>query len=627
MITIEEIDKVISTTGQKIQFFINFISKLEGYENYAQKIKRVKDAKSLLKKIKNEILQKNEVQLKFEEASLDSKVTIEIESKINSSSKNESENLASKSFELESQSKDSILIKPTENKASNDNNESDLFVNFNQEKMAEVTFGHPDDAIIDSLESSLDTHKTIRYILPVTDDEIVQFWQRGYVCHPNILESLCKNTDRHKSSDLSSQEKIDLSKSYSVNCNTLIEFKQNLNISVIDSDWMTSIHSIKNIIVSSEDIKIGLIRLLKACKRSFSDEVKIEVDRFSFNHMNTEKITGLKQTLNPDKFFEFDSLLGGIAVSSFTEKKLMIRGDYPKEKLSFYGSFFSNIFDSSASDSSLLNQVCVFIKKRNNSFLNGCLTILKTYDETSYEDLKEHIFKYHRREDSRITGFDLNEINLFLKEGKSKSSIQLLSELKNSERPFVDPFLMFLCLISNYKSITNVASRDKQSLAFAISEYYEEGIIDFNQYIIQNFLLGYTLGYGMLWNPERVDNEWSKKGSYPFQNQTFLNEDLHLFFDKVAIHCDLSFYLEPTSDKLNREYFSNIHPKERKIMFNNNDFSILIQDDLISKYKSLNKEHTKELFNELLDEFVNSKSINVLSARVRNFINFFSRNT
>ena len=206
--------------------------------------------------------------------------------------------------------------------------------------------------------------------------------------------------------------------------------------------------------------------------------------------MNSEKVSGLKQTLNPDKFFEFDSLLGGIAVSSFTERQLMIRGEYPKEKLSFYGSFFSNIFDSSESDSSLLNQVCVFVKKGNNDFLNDCLSILKTYDETSYEDLKDYIFKYHSREDSRITGFDLNQINSFLKEGKSKSSIQLLSGLKNLERPFVDPFLMFLCLISNYKSITNVASRDKQSLAFAISEYYDEGIIDFDQYIIRNFLWG-----------------------------------------------------------------------------------------------------------------------------------------
>ena len=184
-------------------------------------------------------------------------------------------------------------------------------------------------------QSSLDTQKTIRYTLPVTDDEIVQFWQRGYVCHPNILESLCKNTDRHKSSDLSSQEKIDLSKSYSVNCNTLIEFKQNLNISVIDSNWMTSIHSIKNIIVSSEEIKVGLIRLLKACKRSFSDEVKIEVDSYSFNQMNSEKVSGLKQTLNPDKFFEFDSLLGGIAVSSFTERQLMIRENIPKKSCHF----------------------------------------------------------------------------------------------------------------------------------------------------------------------------------------------------------------------------------------------------------------------------------------------------
>ena len=54
----------------------------------------------------------------------------------------------------------------------------------------------------------------------------------------------------------------------------------------------------------------------------------------------------------------------------------------------------------------------------------------------------------------------------------------------------------------------------------------------------------------------------------------------------------------------------------------NNDFSILIQDDLKSKYKSLNKEEAEEIFNELLDECVNSKSINGLSARARSLINF-----
>ena len=149
MITLEDIDRVISTTGEKIQFFRNFISKLEGYENNAQKIKRVTDAKSLLKEIKKEIIQKNEAQLEFEEEILDSKVTIEIESKINSSSKNESENLSSESCELEIQSKDSKLVKPIVDKGLKDNNESNLFVNSNQTEMDDDTFNHPKEAIVD----------------------------------------------------------------------------------------------------------------------------------------------------------------------------------------------------------------------------------------------------------------------------------------------------------------------------------------------------------------------------------------------------------------------------------------------------------------------------------------------
>ena len=129
-----------------------------------------------------------------------------------------------------------------------------------------------------------------RYFLPILFNELIFFWERGYICHPKILNTLVKRTHPdYETCQIVDFEQIELTSRYPVKFEVLLEFagyNESVN-SVITSNWITPFLSVKNIFIDNKEDKDILIRLLRATNKGFNDkDYRIEVNNFNELYIN-----------------------------------------------------------------------------------------------------------------------------------------------------------------------------------------------------------------------------------------------------------------------------------------------------------------------------------------------------
>lgn len=358
---------------------------------------------------------------------------------------------------------------------------------------------------------------TISYLLPVSSDELLQYWQRGFICHPKVIAHLAKTSSvHHDSSDLIEISSINLSKHYDTKASIFMELDVPFAGAKpeVDHRWIGSIDIIKKIIVDSPDTSEQVKRLLTNSNRGLDDWLPIEyglLDKgINFEKVDKSNIVEIVEEIIAD-FELIDSLLGGFAVSNYMERNLLLAGKHPLNKINIHGSFFDSLIGKSGqSDFQNLKLLKFFqekLKERlryphiNNDNIGKLIENIRRKERNG---LNEYALNFGRK-DSKISPYDLQRFNEAVDEDLITEALNRL-RLKGPR----DPFLVFYAFISKYQNTETPASNDRQSLLFAISDLEKSDVINNEEAILISFLLGYFIGYGMCWQPIVNDqqNKW-----------------------------------------------------------------------------------------------------------------------
>ena len=404
-----------------------------------------------------------------------------------------------------------------------------------------------------------------RYFLPILFNELIFFWERGYICHPKILNTLVKRTHPdYETCQIVDFEQIELTSRYPVKFEVLLEFagyNESVN-SVITSNWITPFLSVKNIFIDNKEDKDILIRLLRATNKGFNDkDYRIEVNNFNELYINgvEKELKGQAIIIEESDLLEFmklDSIIGGIAVSAFIEKSILLKGHTFFKKTSIYGTIGARLLDVGTT----LDLTKITILNYVINALGAKYGISDDTDQFSYikhifdlilkrdnEGLEKLVFDHQRKESSRIAPATLKLVQSHL---NKSAIINVINEIPKEQR---DPFLIFIAFINQYPNIGVPASNDRQSFLFAVKDLFSKGDINAQESIIICYCLGAYLGYPMCWNPVLQEEKIEWVDDKKLNNLLF--NDLHF--------CDVLVRVIPkmTNLKMN-QFFDHKFKKE-----------------------------------------------------------------
>lgn len=401
--------------------------------------------------------------------------------------------------------------------------------------------------------------------ISVTIDELIEYWQRGYICHPAIIKAASKNS-YYESSKLASLPEIDLYNAYDPNCE--IHLSLQLSDKKVDKFGLSDIvpiTCIKSIDVNDNDRSLMVMNVLRNTSRGYSSndqEVRI-------NPIQGSSVVVLEKELFVDhvtlsKFNKLNSLLGGISVSSYLEKIYLAKGKYYTTSMDRNGTFYSGLINNDRKEhdgKKLLNFIIEKVKGHlitcqpsSSSYFFDVIQAISSQDDKELERL---IIGYHSKDDSKISPFELLKIQEALKEQFLREAINRIPK-----RPSRDPFFLFYCFLNQFSNTKNPAAADKQSFLFAIDELFEDNTIDDEEAIIISFLLGYYVGYSMVWNPSNKvhDGEWN--GNLKFLELLYDPAEIQPLLERIASILNLNYYknglpLNDNSLKINSLKSSN----------------------------------------------------------------------
>jgi hypothetical protein len=380
-----------------------------------------------------------------------------------------------------------------------------------------------------------------KFHMPVTNDELVQFWQRGFICHPAILAHLTGgNSVEHEKSDIANLSHIDLEKDHQSECSIHLELnKEFIRSSVIDEKWIVPITALRSIKVRSEEDEEIALRSLRNTNRGFNVKgIKIIMDDQKFKE-HTKNIDGSSIEIKNETIKEFKrltSLMGGFAISSHIEREELLQGRHFTTSLSRFGSLFEGAFESQ--DKKFKKKLLDFIVEKLKANLNRDRDQSSQYfddllDDLSLQDDSSIIKKVLDQNSSKLDSTKFLELREALQENLVR---KILDEIVPKGPR--DPFLIFISLLNQFSNTKVPAASDKQSFLFAIKDFKKEGVLSQEEAIVVGFLLGYYLGYGRCWNPVRKKKieEWSLQAS-----------NLDLLYEPLVLQVIIESLIEATS--------------------------------------------------------------------------------
>lgn len=446
----------------------------------------------------------------------------------------------------------------------------------------------------ESVSNNLDHQEEQRLLLPVTVDELVQYWQRGFICHPAVVAYLAKRSSQHhERSDISKMITVDLLERHKSSCKVYLdlELKFDNERPVIDHKWISPIRILKGILVDNENTKESVSRSLINSNRNFSEHSLILL--YPFNTGGDQAIDNTTDQPEVDDrtleaFDLLDSLMGGFAVSSHIERVFMFQGRHPNLGISKFGSFYDVIFNSSRLSDLKDLKLIKFLTDRitekirsidvENNEYNSLVESIRTRE---VEDLEEYIRKLGRR-DARASSNELSAYHEALEENFLVDAIKAIPKRKTK-----DPFLLFYAFLNKYKNVNIPASGDRQSFLFAIKDLVESEDLETEEAILLSFLLGYHIGYGICWDPvsKDEDEEWNEEHWYKdlLFPTTELTHVLENIIDRSGFRLQTATESEPPtgSEPIIRSNSKKTERRSLKFM----DGSMTIEDRDLTEFR------------------------------------------
>jgi hypothetical protein len=380
-----------------------------------------------------------------------------------------------------------------------------------------------------------------KFHLPVTNDELIQFWQRGFICHPAVIAYLTGgNSVDHEKSDVSNLSHIDLEQDHHSGSNIILELnKESIRSAVIDQNWIVPITALRSIKVRSEEDEEIALRSLRNTNRGFNEKgIKVVVDGQKFKN-DPRNIEGSSIEIKNETIKEFkklNSLMGGFAISSHIEREDLFQGRHFSTTTSMFGSLFEGAFSST--EKKFNKKLLDFIVEKLKANLNRDEDQSSQYfdnllDDLSFQDDSSIIKKVLDQNSSKLDSTKFLELREALQENLVRKIIDEIVP-KGSR----DPFLIFISLLNQFSNTKVPAASDKQSFLFAIKEFKKDGILNHEEAIVVAFLLGYYLGYGRCWNPIRKEGteEWSLE-----------NSNLDLLYEPLVMQLIIESLIDTTS--------------------------------------------------------------------------------
>lgn len=460
-------------------------------------------------------------------------------------------------------------------------NENDQKKNFSEQDSESTEKAEP-------ISLSVEKKGPLGYNLPVTIDELVQYWQRGFICHPFVLSSLINGSSgEHKKSDIAHFSQIDLKRPYTTDGSIILELDEKLiESSIIDQQWIAPITVLRSIKVGSEEDEEIVLRSLRNTNRGLRNEgiqILIDDDKPLFE---PDEVDGTAIEINVRTLQEFQritSLMGGFAMSSYIEKEELLQGEHFSRSISRFGSLFEGVFldPQMKFDKKLLDFIIEKLKansdlssNQNSPYFDELLKALIDQDD---DVIKERVLDQNRR---RLNDAQQTEIHEALQENLVR---KILEEIV--QKGTRDPFLIFLALLNQYSNTKVPAASDKQSFLFAIQEFKKDDIIDQEEAIVVAFLLGYYLGYGKCWNPvqDTEPTEWAEGASHLhlLYEPEVLQALLENIIDITGLHYQFKGVLKPDKHPLEQEILSK-NDSSRKIRISDN--RIVLHDSCLEKF-------------------------------------------
>lgn len=360
-----------------------------------------------------------------------------------------------------------------------------------------------------------------KFYLGVTIDELIQYWQRGYICHPKILDSMMKESSvEHRSSDLTELDEIDLSL-HQGSSSIVLSFDPSPKYKVLKFTTIIPLSRLNEIqVFTVEDQEIVSRSLINTNYGFDSGALSINLVEKPRVQENSSKIKSYRinsgneeQVINDLKFI--DSWIGGIAISGFLERSQFLDGEHFKTNISRSGIFYEGIFgDKSIAEQNDKRLVDFIIEKSKLK--------IKGINNGQYEYLNELFDDFRDQNDSKIetkvlenlrfrTPENFETIMNALEENMVRKAIDLAPK-----RPLRDPFFLFYALLNQFSNTKVGASSDRQSFLFAIQEFYSDGSISQEELLVLAFFLGHYIGYSRCWEPvERASSsEWREDQEY-----------------------------------------------------------------------------------------------------------------
>lgn len=366
-----------------------------------------------------------------------------------------------------------------------------------------------------------------RLILPVSMDELIHIWRQGYMIHPQLACQInSRFVDGYSSSEICFIEQIDLSKRYEVTTPYYLELDQKvLGLQFkLGYDEFVANDCILKIIVEQpnqvDEVKVALRNTFRGFKE---DQVLIDVETLPKTEPvipSSNQTELIKQSCQSevDSIRKLDALMGGIAISGYMERFYFAECKNSIQSMNYFGSFYDGIFNQEKLKSNN-EQLFVIIHERvlmllndaasnTNDYINDNLALMLGQD---LDQMKDLVFKRQEGPDSKTAPVVLNDIKSALAENFLKEAIK-----SYSITTVRDPFLLFICFLNQYPNTMNRAASDKQSFLMALFECEAENLVTKEEVKIISFLLGFSLGYGMCWNPDSATSKLEWEGNFDF---------------------------------------------------------------------------------------------------------------
>jgi len=453
--------------------------------------------------------------------------------------------------------------------------------------------------------------KNKRLFLPTTITELIYFWDRGYICHPAVLfELLKKKYGNYEPCSISRFENINLTEVYNVKFELLIEFEsQNASSTVVSGNWITPCNSIKRLVVKDSDTKDSIIRFFHASYTGFTSELDINVENIDSIYDTTKdsnlafsEIKGISDDII-ESFKRLDSCLGGIALSSFIERKLLLNNEHIFDELHLYGYMGQSILniDSPKYESKPSWKVLDFIVDRIRQELKGgkpslnddeafaySLRVLEFIRNGDIPLIKECALDYNENKCGKSQKSAFDAFITHLKKREITDAIQKIP-LTSKAR---DPFLIFAAMAGSFINLGVPASNDKQSFLIAIDRFYHDGIINPEEMVISGYLLGSFLSYSLVWNPIEVDERFDFLKGTRFLKMRFEDESLVQVIEQLVMSLpslELYNYITPRSftkiESTNKPKSLSIGPNFHKLSINSSSIKLVDEDlELFEKW-------------------------------------------